>query len=317
MSKSEAKDPLLEKIAYSSPHSSRKTALTTRRYRQSKSVVGEASSSSLERNPSASLQHQESINGDKLDTKLVLLILLSYISAGALCFFLVRYQIKGSKTNGIIDSIYLCVVTMTTVGYGDLVPDSTVSKMLSCIFVFVGMALVGLLMSKAADDIVERQEVFMVKVMHMRKDCDSVEMLKEVETNKAKYKFLTVLVSLVMFIIAGILFLYQKEGFDFFDAVYCVCATITTLGYGDKSFSTPGGRVFAAFWILMSTICLAQFFYSLAELYTERRRKSLVKWVLSRKLTASDLEAADLDDDKAVRQVDFDHTPLEFPVFLE
>lgn len=192
---------------------------------------------------------------------------------------------------------------MTTVGYGDLVPDSTTSKMLACIFVFVGMALVGLLLSKAADDIVENQEIFLVKVMHMREDCDSVEMLKEIETNKAKYKFLTVLISLVMFMIAGTLFLYQKEGLDFFDAFYCVCATVTTLGYGDKSFSTPGGRIFAAFWILMSTICLAQFFYSLAELYTERRRKSLVRWVLSRKLTASDLEAADLDDDKAVRQV--------------
>lgn len=302
MAKNEAEDPLLEQAAESSHHSNRSNALTKRRYhRHSKSAPEHARPA--ERNPSAPLHPPDSITDNTLDMKLVLLILLSYVTAGALCFFLVRNQIKGNKTNGVIDSIYLCVVTMTTVGYGDLVPDSTMSKLLACIFVFVGMALVGLLLSKAVDDIVENQEVFLVRVMHLRDKFDSVEMLKEVETNKVKYKFLTVLFSLVMFMVAGTLFLYQKEGLGFFDAVYCVCASITTLGYGDKSFSTPGGRIFASFWILMSTICLAQFFYSLAELYTERRRKSLVKWALSRKLTASDLEAADMDHDKAVRQV--------------
>ncbi|XP_057765077.1 two-pore potassium channel 1 [Salvia miltiorrhiza] len=294
MAKNEAEDPLLEEAVGSSLRSSRSNALMKRRYRHSKSV------SPAEQN--LQLQHPDSITDNKLDPKLVLLILLSYITAGALCFFLVRYQIKGNKTNGVIDAIYLCVVTMTTVGYGDLVPDSTMSKLLACIFVFVGMALVGLLLSKAVDDIVENQEVFLVRVMHLRDKC---EMLKEVETNKVKYKFLTVLIALAMFMIAGTLFLYQKEGLDFFDAVYCVCSTITTLGYGDKSFSTAGGRVFASFWILMSTICLAQFFYSLAELYTERRRKLLVRWVMSRKLTPSDLEAADLDHDKAVSAAEF------------
>ncbi|XP_041994254.1 two-pore potassium channel 1-like [Salvia splendens] len=303
MEKKEVENPLLEQAAESSHPSSRSNPLMKRRYRSSKTVPDQASPA--EQSRSASLQHPNAIAENKVDVKLVLMILLSYITAGALCFFLVRYQIKGNKTNGVIDSIYLCIVTMTTVGYGDLVPDSTMSKMLACIFVFVGMALVGLLLSKAVDDIVENQEVFLVRVMHLRDKCDSVEMLKEVETNKVKYKFLTLLFSLVMFMATGTLFLYQKEGLFFFDAVYCVCSTITTLGYGDKSFSTPEGRVFASFWILMSTICLAQFFYSLAELYTERRRKLLVEWAMSRKLTASDLEAADLDHDKAVSAAEF------------
>ncbi|KAL0398891.1 UNVERIFIED_CONTAM: Two pore potassium channel a [Sesamum radiatum] len=139
----------------------------------------------------------------------------------------------------------------------------------------------------------------------MREKSSPAEILKEVETNRGKYKFYTVLISLLILMIVGTLILYHNESLDLFDAFYCVCATITTLGYGDKSFSTLGGRVFATFWILISTICLAQFFYCLAELYTERRRKSLVKWVLTRKLTASDLEAADLDNDNVVNAAEF------------
>ncbi|TKY53932.1 Two-pore potassium channel 1 [Spatholobus suberectus] len=105
--------------------------------------------------------------------------------------------------------------------------------------------------------------------------------------------------------IAGTIFLYFVENLDFVDALYCVCSTVTTLGYGDKSFSTTIGRAFAVFWILSSTICLAQSFAYLAELYTEERQKSLVKMVLERKLSLFDLEAADLDGDHVVSATEF------------
>ncbi|RXI07232.1 hypothetical protein DVH24_026368 [Malus domestica] len=45
------------------------------------------------------------------------------------------------------------------------------------------------------------------------------------------------------------------EKLSLMDAFYCVCSTISTLGYGDKSFSTQAGGVFAMFWILKGTIC--------------------------------------------------------------
>ena len=45
---------------------------------------------------------------------------------------------------------------MTTVGYGDLVSNSTIAKLLACLYVYTGMALGGLILSKAADYIVEK-----------------------------------------------------------------------------------------------------------------------------------------------------------------
>ncbi|KAK3022639.1 hypothetical protein RJ639_045405 [Escallonia herrerae] len=199
-------------------------------------------------------------------------------------------SIKGRKTNGILDAIYFCVVTMTTVGYGDLVPDSVLAKFLSCIFVFTGMALVGFVLSKAVDYIVEKEEILLVKAMHMREKVGPSEILKEAESNRARYKFLMALMLLLVLTVVGTLFLSQVEELNYFDAFYCVCATVTTLGYGDKSFLTEGGRLFAIFWILISTLSLAQLFLYLAELSTERRRRSLINWVLMRKTTISDLE---------------------------
>ncbi|XP_030967998.1 two-pore potassium channel 1-like [Quercus lobata] len=249
--------------------------------------------------------HPESIPvKPQFNFKQVFMWLGAYLGGGTICFFLIRHQIKGQKTNGILDSIYFCVVTMTTVGYGDLVPNSMLAKLLATIYVFTGMVLVGLILSQAADYIVEKQEILLARTIYMRKK-GPTEILKEVETHKVKYKFIMAGILLFVLIIVGTLFLFVVEEFNFMDAFYCVCSTITTLGYGDESFSTKRGRIFAIFWILSSTICLAQFFLYLAELYTERRQSSFVKWVLKRNLTPSDLEAADLDHDKAVSVAEF------------
>lgn len=245
-----------------------------------------------------SLHYPEFISTKSFRFRDVLLFLAIYIGVGAICFFIISDQIEGKKTNGILDAIYLCIVTMTTVGYGDLVPKSILAKLLACVFVFTGMALVGFVLSKAADSFLERQQILFLKAIKMRKDCTSST---EVETNIEKYKFLSTLALLVVLTMLGTIFLCQVEDLSLFDAFYCVCATITTLGYGDKSFSTKWGRLFASFWILMSTICLGQLFYSLAELYTEQRRKSMFRWALTRELTNSDLQAADLDHDSEVR----------------
>ncbi|KAF6153739.1 hypothetical protein GIB67_000972 [Kingdonia uniflora] len=241
----------------------------------------------------------------RYNLKRVGLFLIVYLGVGTLCFYLVKDHIRGEKTNGVLDAVYFCVVTMTTVGYGDLVPDSIASKLLACAFVFTGMALIGLILSNSADYLVEKQEFLLVKALHIRQKIGTTEIVKEVEANKVKYKFLVTLILLVVLILVGTVFLSRVEDLDIIDAFYCVCSTITTLGYGDKSFSTRIGRVFAIFWILTSTICLAQFFLYLAELSTESRQQALVKWVLTRKMTSVDLEAADLDENGTVSAAEF------------
>lgn len=142
------------------------------------------------RNGIGSLPHLESMFV-KLEPsfKQVFILLAAYLAVGTLCFYLIRDQIKGRKTNGVLDAVYFCVVTMTTVGYGDLVPDTILAKLLACLFVFSGMTLGGLILSRAADYIVEKQEVLLVKAMHRHEKAGPAEILKDVETNKVKYKF--------------------------------------------------------------------------------------------------------------------------------
>ena len=232
--------------------------------------------------------------------KKVAALLSIYLGVGAICFYAVRHHITGIKTHAIVDAFYFCIVTMTTVGYGDLVPQSVLAKLLACAFVFSGMALVGMILSKGADYLVEKQEALVVRALNMQKKLGPSDIMKKIQTNKTRYKCFLVLALLLILIISGTIFLILVEKLDPVDAFYCVCVTITTLGYGDHSFSTEGGRIFAVVWILTSTICLGQFFFYVAELNTEKRQKALVKCVLTRPVTYLDLEAADIDDDGTV-----------------
>ncbi|KAL9230007.1 hypothetical protein vseg_005409 [Gypsophila vaccaria] len=283
----------------------RKDAVRKRRYRRSKSAPL-MEHGPEEVNEIACARTSESLLGNVHPSlRKVSAFLLVYLGVGVSSFYVVRHHISGKKTNDIVDALYFCVVTMTTVGYGDLVPQSVMAKLLACAFVFLGMALVGMILSKGADYLADKQEVLLVRAWHMSKEFAPSDIMKEIETNKTRYKCISVFLFLLVLIIAGTLFLTFVEELDFIDAFYCVCCTITTLGYGDHSFSTEGGRIFAVVWILTSTICLAQFFLYVAELNSEQRRRDFVNRVLNRRMTNLDLEAADIDDDGVVDGAEF------------
>ncbi|KAJ9154185.1 hypothetical protein P3X46_027548 [Hevea brasiliensis] len=245
------------------------------------------------------LPSAESIFG-KLHTSFteVAVFLAVYLGVGTLCFYFVVDDLKGKKTSPILDALYFCVVTMTTVGYGDLTPDTTLVKILVCVFVFTGMAVVGLIMNKVADYLAEKQEMMLEKALNKHKKNDPSKIKEETEFNKPMFKCLMAMAVLSVLMMIGTIFLFAVEDLNIIDALFCVCSTVSTLGFGDKSFSTAGGRAFGIFWILSSTLGMGQFYLYVAELFTESRQKALVNWILTWRMTNLDLETDKIDNDR-------------------
>ncbi|KAL6593360.1 hypothetical protein ACP70R_000103 [Stipagrostis hirtigluma subsp. patula] len=257
---------------------------------------------------SPSAPPKELLRGARPSFRLVGVLLLAYLVAGTAAFYLAMDHMSGDRTGSrLLDALYFCVVTMTTVGYGDLVPSSDAAKLLACAFAFAGAALVGTFLSRAADYLVEKQEALLFRALHLRRhgSADERRALRAMEANKTRHKLYTSAALLAAAVAAGTAFLAKVEGMRPVDAFYCACATVTTLGYGDRSFATAAGRAFAAAWITVSTVVVALFFLYAAELCAERRQRALARWVLTRRTTFTDLEAADVDGDSRVGAADF------------
>ena len=65
------------------------------------------------------------------------------------------YETRGSR--GIFDAIYWAVVTLTTVGYGDIVPASKMAKFFALMIILSGPALLSLITASIASVFVERK----------------------------------------------------------------------------------------------------------------------------------------------------------------
>lgn len=231
-----------------------------------------------------------------------LLVLLVYLAAGIALFYFISSHLQGHKTWTLVDALYFCIVTMTTVGYGDLVPATAAAKLLTCVYLFLGFGLVGVLLSSAANYLVIKQEELFLTALS-RKDNVSQQQQEIGETGllEAYWKVVLTGVFVLAVIVSGVVVLMTVESKGLLDAIYFVSVTVTTLGYGDHTFQTGPGRLFGSIWILVSTLFVAQFFLALAEMRTQARQQRLAKWVVTRQTTISDLEAADADKDGRVR----------------
>lgn len=55
----------------------------------------------------------------------------------------------------IVDSFYLAVITLTTVGYGDLAPTTTVGRIFTSFYILIGVGLIVALVSEVSREVVD------------------------------------------------------------------------------------------------------------------------------------------------------------------
>lgn len=62
-------------------------------------------------------------------------ILLVFLLLGGAVFF---HQVQGWP---LLDSLYFCVMTISTIGYGDLAPNMAISKIFTMVYAVLGIGL--------------------------------------------------------------------------------------------------------------------------------------------------------------------------------
>ncbi|KAI4978567.1 hypothetical protein ZWY2020_015320 [Hordeum vulgare] len=91
--------------------------------------------------------------GHRVELDLLALALardLLFFTSFCNCFyaaFPANFTSSNGPTHPIVDALYLCIVTLRTIGYGDITPASPAAKLFAISFVLIGFGFVDILLS--------------------------------------------------------------------------------------------------------------------------------------------------------------------------
>ena len=204
-----------------------------------------------------------------------------------------------------VDSIYFAAVTMSTVGYGDLSPsDNATSEMVTVVFIFFGIvAVFGEVSScitmllhpffRCCRDFGDR--LFPQKTIDL--DGDGGSDFK-VPRGPLIYYTKNLLAPFVVIFLGQNLWAigyWQLEGWSYRRAWYHCMTTMTTVGYGDCSIKTNGGKLYATFHLIFSVSLLGSLISEIFQLMAKRENQLKRVELLKKRLDPELIRSLDTD----------------------
>ena len=190
-------------------------------------------------------------------------ILLLYFAAGAAVYG----HLEGWSP---MDSCYFLMVTICTVGYGDIVPTNPMSKCFTCIYALVGMSSIFSMLEPVVEmlsngiDVVEKAVTgFLENQGCIAPAVDTLDMsipLKEINAtiNYPRRYFLALTNPLVIMLLGLAIATVVVEEGGWVDCLYFSIISMTTIGYGDITPKSPLPKFFVMLYLPLSVAVLAQ-----------------------------------------------------------
>ena len=262
------------------------------------------------------------------------------VSVGVLGIFIAGYAAFFSLfedwyfTNG----MYFAVVTFSTVGYGDLSPDTDLGKIfVTCTGIF-GVAVGGVCFNnilsyiitlynrmrgccKKMSDRKKRQKLKnkMSKVSPTDKSMKSIMIEDTMEKvdgknngtlldnsmKKKVYDILGMLLILLCTLFVGTFAFMFLEGWNFIDSLYVSMITLLTIGYGDMSPETDYGRFFCLFFLVFGFTYVGRVLSSISETYVQIKTQKMRKRILQGKINKTAILNMDENGDGQLDRVEF------------
>jgi potassium channel subfamily K len=194
------------------------------------------------------------------------------------------------------DSLYVIVLTITTVGYGDIVPVTDGGKVFIIFFIFFGLSIVA-----ACFGLVVGQIAATVNT------CLGQDR-QQISSRTCKHRLLellipTVLVALNM--VGFAVFLHFNEDADWVTAFYWAMVSLSSVGYGDPLIKKEDSRIcltiFLLYGVTATAWCLAKIVGVVKEMEEDRQLNSLVQIGVTKEL----IQELDEDSSGEVNRCEF------------
>ena len=113
---------------------------------------------------------------------LIKLFILSVIviMIGTFLMYSVEYNKPNSKVKSLEDALWWCVATVTTVGYGDIVPVTSIGRYVAIVYMGFGISMITLLISTITNNFYKKR----VENIDTKKDKEELEFFKKAVMTK-------------------------------------------------------------------------------------------------------------------------------------
>lgn len=88
-----------------------------------------------------------------------------YISIGVFVYMTNVEGFKWKSTFKLVDALYFTIVSLCTIGYGDIVPCTTFTKVFTCLFLLIGVLFVDIMLNGLLTNVLDKQRTVLLSTM--------------------------------------------------------------------------------------------------------------------------------------------------------